>query len=144
MGIDVWERDISRCCVGRGFVLRPTLTLSLSSEQRRPPHPSPPHPSPSTLYPLPSHPLHPYPQVKYHCPPRLARKTVHHIRHAAAKLFGQLGLHDVARVGGWVVPEPGWDVKYRRSDAGEIPTLFDGDSDIVMKLYEEEAKVRGG
>ena len=69
---------------------------------------------------------------------------MHHIRHAAAKLFGQLGLHDVARVGGWVVPEPGWDVKYRRSDAGEIPTLFDGDSDIVMKLFEEEAKVRGG
>ena len=33
---------------------------------------------------------------------------LHHIRHAACKLFGQLGLRDVARLDGWVALQPGW------------------------------------
>lgn len=82
-------------------------------------------------------------QVRYHCPPRLARKTVHHIRHAAAKLFQQLGLRDIARISGFVVPTPGWDRKYVITDDGPIPTLIDGDENIINALYEEESKVRG-
>ena len=40
---------------------------------------------------------------------------------------------------GCVVPGPGWDV-----NCGEISKLFDGDSAIVMELFEEKAKVREG
>ena len=82
-------------------------------------------------------------QVRYHCPPRLARKTIHHIRHAAAKLFSQLGLRDIARISGWVVSEPGWEEKYVIRDDGAIPVLLDGDWEIVEKLRQEEASVSG-
>ena len=67
---------------------------------------------------------------------------MHHIRHAAAKLFQQLGLRDIARISGFVVPTPGWDRKYVITDDGPIPTLIDGDENIINALYEEEAKVR--
>ncbi len=36
--------------------------------------------------------------VKYHSPPRLSRKAIHSIRHAAAKLFRELGLQVGGRV----------------------------------------------
>lgn len=46
-------------------------------------------------------------QLKYHFPPRMSRKMTHHVRHAAAKLFKQLGLRGAARMDGWIDLRPG-------------------------------------
>ena len=67
-------------------------------------------------------------------------QTIHHIRHAAAKLFKDLGLRHVARVKGWILPQPDWDQKYKLTDE-MVPTLPDVDLNIVEKLMEEEMEV---
>ena len=43
-------------------------------------------------------------QVRYHTPPRFADRTTAIVRAGAADLFRTLGLRDMARVDGWVLP----------------------------------------
>ena len=43
-------------------------------------------------------------QVRYHTPPRFAEETTAAVRAGVARLFGVLGLRDMARVDGWVLP----------------------------------------
>ncbi|KAG0564611.1 hypothetical protein KC19_8G125200 [Ceratodon purpureus] len=44
-------------------------------------------------------------QVSYHTPPRFSEGTINKIRSGAADLFRILGLRDVARVDGWLLPQ---------------------------------------
>ncbi|KAG1677054.1 hypothetical protein FOA52_001224 [Chlamydomonas sp. UWO 241] len=81
--------------------------------------------------------------VHYHCPPRMDRKTVHHVRHACAKLFAQLGLKDIARFQGWMVPQEGWRQKYDYVE-GEIRLLPDYDFDVVARCAADEASLVPG
>eukprot|EP00798_Chlamydomonas_sp_ICE-L_P023288 gene23288-30524_t len=75
--------------------------------------------------------------VKYHCPPRLSRRMTHHIRHAAAKLFTQLGLEGAARVDGWVALSPDWKNLHARKDT-DIENLPDQDPIIIAKEMEKK------
>ncbi|EFJ40498.1 hypothetical protein VOLCADRAFT_108127 [Volvox carteri f. nagariensis] len=82
--------------------------------------------------------------VRLHTPPRFSRKLTHAVRHAAARLFGELGLRDVATVEGWV------DLPARYADTVEetmggkgeevddVPTLYDPDPFILARIAEQE------
>lgn len=78
--------------------------------------------------------------LRVHTPPRMSRKTIHHIRHAAAKLFMDLGLNDVARVQGWIIPQPEWDVKYQVKE-DEVPWLPDVDLEVAGQMMDEEKQL---
>ncbi|MEW5310752.1 MAG: hypothetical protein WDW38_002518 [Sanguina aurantia] len=79
-------------------------------------------------------------QLKYHSPPRLSHATIHHIRHAACKLFLEMGLSDVARFDGWAAPDAGWARAKGGSDT-DVPTLPDPDPFILQRMLTEQAIV---
>src|SRR5207247_815505 len=44
-------------------------------------------------------------RVSYHCPPRFSNETIEKIQVQAQQLFTLFGMHDVARLDGWVLPD---------------------------------------
>ncbi|KAG2453252.1 hypothetical protein HYH02_002575 [Chlamydomonas schloesseri] len=81
--------------------------------------------------------------ARLHTPPRFSRKLAHAVRHAAAKLFGQLGLRDVASVEGWALLPPGYEASLQALDEdGEpvVATLWDEDPHILQRLAKQEAE----
>ncbi|GFR50107.1 hypothetical protein Agub_g12255, partial [Astrephomene gubernaculifera] len=77
---------------------------------------------------------------RLHTPPRFSRKLTHAVRHAAARLFGDLGLRDVASVEGWVELPAGYvEGLMKPEDPPEGRLLYDEDPEIVNRVYEEEA-----
>lgn len=44
-------------------------------------------------------------QTRYYCPPRYNKNVIDSIRHDAQELFKNLGLHDFARIDGWVTAD---------------------------------------
>ncbi|KAG2428321.1 hypothetical protein HXX76_010469 [Chlamydomonas incerta] len=80
---------------------------------------------------------------RLHTPPRFSRKLGHVVRHAAAKLFGQLGLRDVATVEGWALLPPGYEAAMQAVDEDGDPvaaTLWDEDPHILQRLARQEAE----
>ncbi|KXZ44478.1 hypothetical protein GPECTOR_67g318 [Gonium pectorale] len=82
--------------------------------------------------------------ARLHTPPRMSRKLTHAVRHAAARLFGQLGLRDCATVEGWVELPAGYaeamEAAGRDEDGDMFPTLYDPDPLILDRLAEQEAE----
>ncbi|GLI67752.1 hypothetical protein VaNZ11_012006, partial [Volvox africanus] len=82
--------------------------------------------------------------MRLHTPPRLSRKLTHAIRHAAARLFGELGLRDVATVEGWVDLPKGYAEQLEEAAGGkgeemnDAPTLYDPDPFILARIAEQE------
>jgi len=57
--------------------------------------------------------------VKLHSPPRLSKKIIHTLRHAAAKAVQELGLNRpgaAVLVSGWADVNPAWRQRYARPD----------------------------
>ncbi|GIL64439.1 hypothetical protein Vafri_18360, partial [Volvox africanus] len=84
--------------------------------------------------------------MRLHTPPRLSRKLIHAIRHAAARLFGELGLRDVATVEGWVDLPKGYADQVEEAAGGkgeemdDVPTLYDPDPFILARIAEQEVE----
>jgi hypothetical protein len=84
--------------------------------------------------------------ARLHTPPRFSRKMTHAIRHAAARLFGELGLRDVATVEGWVeLPAGYWEALEeaaggKAEEVDDVPTLYDTDPIILAKIARQEAE----
>ncbi|GIM07612.1 hypothetical protein Vretimale_11692, partial [Volvox reticuliferus] len=82
--------------------------------------------------------------MRLHTPPRLSRKLTHAIRHAAARVFGELGLRDVATVEGWVDLPAGYAEQLEEAAGGkgeeidDVPTLYDPDPCILARIAEQE------
>ncbi|GLC36726.1 hypothetical protein PLESTB_000789400 [Pleodorina starrii] len=88
--------------------------------------------------------------LRLHTPPRLSRKLTHAMRHAAARLFSELGLRDVATVEGWVELPAGGTAAYgealeaaaggKLEEADDVPLLYDPDPYILSRIAEQEAE----
>ncbi len=77
--------------------------------------------------------------VRLHTPPRLSRKVTHAVRHAAAALYGQLGLRGGACVEGWAELPAGYGASLEPTEeqmGGPVPTLYDPDPIILERLQQ--------
>ncbi|DBA99100.1 TPA: hypothetical protein ACH3X1_014234 [Trebouxia sp. C0004] len=74
-------------------------------------------------------------RMQYHTPARFSQQVVQGIRHAAGKLFKELGLEDIARMDGWVrttQPEPqlsNSNPALSSSEEGQVDVSSSGSTD---------------